>query len=68
MIDKGVDGTPYYAALERIIRSSVAFATVEEKAASVTALDVVEFTVALLEDEPLFNAGKGAVFCADGYW
>jgi len=30
------------------------------------ALDVVEAVVRLLEDDPLFNAGKGAVFTADG--
>ena len=31
-----------------------------------TALDAVEATVRLLEDNPLFNAGKGAVFTHDG--
>lgn len=31
-----------------------------------TALDAVETAVKLLEDTPLFNAGKGAVFTADG--
>jgi len=30
------------------------------------ALDVVEAVVRLLEDDPLFNAGKGAVFTEDG--
>lgn len=30
------------------------------------ALDVVEHVVALLEDDPLFNAGRGAVFTAEG--
>ncbi len=29
-------------------------------------LDVVEHVVRILEDNPLFNAGKGAVFAADG--
>jgi beta-aspartyl-peptidase (threonine type) len=29
-------------------------------------LDAVEATVRILEDDPLFNAGKGAVFTADG--
>jgi hypothetical protein len=33
--------------------------------ADITAIDVVEYAVKLLEDEPLFNAGKGAVFTAD---
>ncbi|MBL4662651.1 MAG: isoaspartyl peptidase/L-asparaginase [Flavobacteriaceae bacterium] len=31
-----------------------------------TALDAVETAVKLLEDSPLFNAGKGAVFTAEG--
>lgn len=31
-----------------------------------TALDAVELAVNALENNPLFNAGKGAVFCADG--
>jgi beta-aspartyl-peptidase (threonine type) len=30
------------------------------------ALDAVEATVRVLEDDPLFNAGKGAVFTAEG--
>ncbi|MET0282540.1 MAG: isoaspartyl peptidase/L-asparaginase [Steroidobacteraceae bacterium] len=32
----------------------------------VSALDAVESTVRLLEDEPLYNAGRGAVFNAEG--
>ncbi len=31
-----------------------------------SSLDAVETTVRVLEDNPLFNAGKGAVFTADG--
>ena len=31
-----------------------------------TALDAVELAVAMLEDCPLFNAGRGSVFTADG--
>jgi beta-aspartyl-peptidase (threonine type) len=31
-----------------------------------TALDAVEAAIKLLEDDPLFNAGRGAVFTADG--
>ncbi len=31
-----------------------------------TALDAVETAIKLLEDNPLFNAGRGAVFAADG--
>ncbi len=32
-----------------------------------TALDAVQAAITLLEDSPLFNAGKGAVFNADGH-
>ena len=31
-----------------------------------SALDTVEFTIRLMEDDPLFNAGRGAVFTAAG--
>ena len=31
-----------------------------------TALDAVEATIRILEDDPHFNAGKGAVFNAEG--
>ena len=31
-----------------------------------TSLDAVEIAIKILEDSPLFNAGKGAVFTADG--
>lgn len=31
-----------------------------------TALDAVEVAIRMMEDSPLFNAGKGAVFTADG--
>ena len=31
-----------------------------------SSLDAVETTIRLLEDSPFFNAGKGAVFTADG--
>jgi beta-aspartyl-peptidase (threonine type) len=31
-----------------------------------TSLDAVEATIRVLEDDPLFNAGRGAVFTADG--
>src|SRR5262245_37447131 len=31
-----------------------------------SSLDAVEATIRVLEDDPLFNAGRGAVFTADG--
>lgn len=51
----------FRAALERAI---VAGATVLEGGGS--AMDAAEITAKILEDEPLFNAGRGAVFTAAG--
>jgi beta-aspartyl-peptidase (threonine type) len=36
-------------------------------AAGGTSLDAVEAAIRVLEDDPLFNAGRGAVFTADGH-
>lgn len=54
---------------ERAYRDAMARAT--EAGAAVLrregrALDAVEAVIRLLEDDPLFNAGRGAVFTADG--
>jgi beta-aspartyl-peptidase (threonine type) len=35
-------------------------------AGGASALDAVEFTIRIMEDDPLFNAGRGAVFTAAG--
>lgn len=49
------------AALDRIVREGG-----EQLARGVSALDVVESAVVALEEEPLFNAGRGAVLAGDG--
>lgn len=49
------------SALDRILRSGSA-----QLADGASALDVVESLAIQLEDEPLFNAGHGAVFTRDG--
>ncbi len=51
----------YRASLERIIRAGG-----EVLARGGSALDAVEAAVRLLEDDPLYNAGRGAVFTAEG--
>ena len=51
----------YEEALREALRTGYA---VLEKGGS--ALDAVEATLRVLEDNPLFNAGKGAVFTAEG--
>src|SRR4051812_22667641 len=48
-----------------------AMRTVAEAGAAVlkaggSALDAIEATIHLLEDDPLFNAGRGATFTAEG--
>lgn len=51
----------YKANLEKALKN--AYELLETGA---TALDAVEEAVRVLEDSPLFNAGKGSVFTADG--
>src|SRR6476620_5151862 len=51
----------YRAALKTAVETRAA---VLEKGG--TSLDAVQATIQYLEDNPLFNAGKGAVFTADG--
>ena len=51
----------YHAALDRVLAAGEAVL-----AADGSALDAVEASVCALEDEPLFNAGRGAVFTRDG--
>ena len=51
----------YHAALSRVLRAGQ-----DVLAADGAALDAVTAAVSALEDEPLFNAGRGAVFTRDG--
>src|SRR3954451_9009328 len=51
----------YRAALKRSVQAA---AGVLDKGGS--AMDAIEAAIKLMEDDPLFNAGKGAVFTADG--
>lgn len=51
----------YRAALARVAEAGAAILK-----RGGAALDAVEAAVGLLEDDPLFNAGRGAVFTADG--
>lgn len=52
----------YRADLERALRTGHAIL-----AKGGSSLDAVEATIHVLEDSPLFNAGKGAVFTHDGH-
>jgi beta-aspartyl-peptidase (threonine type) len=51
----------YRAAMNRAIQAGAAVLT---KGGS--ALDAIETAIKLMEDDPLFNAGRGAVFTAEG--
>ena len=51
----------YHAALERAVTAGAA--VLEKRGA---AMDAVQAAVEVLEDDPLFNAGRGAAFAADG--
>ena len=51
----------FRAGLERAVRRGA-----EMLAGGASSLDTVEAVVRLLEDDPLFNAGKGAVFTHEG--
>lgn len=62
VISKDIDGGKYYEALQRITKNAFDFATENIENDSVKAIDVAVYVVKLLEEEPLFNAGFGAVF------
>lgn len=51
----------YHAALARVLQAGQAVLSQDG-----SALDAVTVAVCALEDEPLFNAGRGAVFTRDG--
>jgi beta-aspartyl-peptidase (threonine type) len=53
--------TAYRDAMTRVIESG---AQVLEKGGS--ALDAIETAIQIMEDDPLFNAGRGAVFTSEG--
>lgn len=60
VIAKTLDSAPYKAALASIVNQVYKFSS--RPNLNITAVDVVEFAVNLLENEPLFNSGKGAVY------
>ena len=51
----------YHASLEKALAAGAAVLSKHG-----TAMDAVEAAVEVLEDDPLFNAGRGAAFAADG--
>ena len=55
----------YFDSLRRIVRAVHQFVE-EKKDHGLTAVDVVEFAIKQLEDDTLFNAGKGGVYADNG--
>src|SRR3954452_6031798 len=51
----------YHASLERALNADV-----ERLRGGARALDAVEAAINILEDDPLFNAGRGAAFNSEG--
>jgi L-asparaginase / beta-aspartyl-peptidase len=66
VIERG-DLTPAKEAEYRAGLNAALAAGQKVLAASGSSLDAVEATIRVLEDNPLFNAGRGAVFTADGH-
>jgi L-asparaginase len=56
----------YHDSLLRILCSAHQFLTQPPSDSPTSALDAVTFAITLLEDNPLFNSGHGAVFTRDG--
>lgn len=58
----GEQDAAYRASLSRVAETGAAILRSEG-----TSLDAIEAVICLFENDPLFNAGKGAVFTADGH-
>jgi len=63
-IARSINGDPYIVALKQILKDTYEFA-IRSSSLPLTAVDIVEFAVKQLENNELFNAGKGAVFTSD---
>ena len=67
IISKDVDNGPYYRSLVTILTDTFNFIrNVAENRHELTAVDIVEYAVVQLENDPLFNAGRGSVYTSEG--
>ena len=64
VVTGSLDTAPYYDSLKRITAGIFEYVKANH-GSNITAVDVVEYGVALLEDCPLFNAGRGAVYTSE---
>jgi hypothetical protein len=60
VVSKGIDSKPFFDSLSRIMGAAYKYG--KKGSDTVTAVDLAEYCVKLLEDDILFNAGRGAVF------
>jgi beta-aspartyl-peptidase (threonine type) len=58
--------THYEQSLTKIIQQLDSFVLSSWETGNLTAVDIVEYAVQLLESDPLYNAGKGSVFSFAG--
>lgn len=64
LIAKTVDSSLYYTPLRSVADRAFRYAHAGLTDDNITAVDVAEYGAMLLENEPKFNAGKGAVYSA----
>jgi len=65
VISRDLNGGVYLNALKSIINRTYAYVSTNKHREVFSAVDIVEYAVTLLEDEPLFNAGIGSVFTSE---
>ena len=61
-----IDSDAYYASLKNITTQTFEYAERNLNNSNIQAVDIVEYGVKLLENDPYYNAGKGAVFATNG--
>lgn len=61
-----IDSDAYYTSLKNITTHTFEYAEMNLNNSNIQAVDIVEYGVKLLENDPYYNAGKGAVFATNG--
>jgi beta-aspartyl-peptidase (threonine type) len=59
-------GPQYFEALKEILANVQRFIEIRNDASTLSAVDIVEFAIQQLENDPLFNAGRGGVYADNG--
>jgi L-asparaginase / beta-aspartyl-peptidase len=67
VINRGaIDSSTYYDSLKEVLRKTYSFAAENLNNPGVLAIDVAQYAVELLENDVLYNAGKGSVCNSNG--